>query len=188
MIAIILAVGLGSAELHSSCAPAAQKDILRGELLLHSFMYEASREAFQAAQKKDAQCAIAWWGEAMTWDHPLWGEADLPAGALQRDRSGVGLFVAIEHPENAFRRGEPALDRGIDARQRFQALEQRQQRDKIRPEQAEIQLAGLALRQRYPDDARDGERGQDLRQRRARSAGRRLLGHRIAQICWRERL
>ncbi|TMA25842.1 MAG: hypothetical protein E6J88_09390 [Deltaproteobacteria bacterium] len=80
MIAIILAVGLGSAELHSSCAPAAQKEILRGELLLHSFMYETSREAFQAAQKKDPHCAIAWWGEAMTWDHPLWGEADLPAG------------------------------------------------------------------------------------------------------------
>ena len=46
---------------------------------------------------------------------------------------------------------------------------------------AEVERARLALRERDPDDEADGERREDLRERRARGARRRLLGHRVAQ-------
>jgi hypothetical protein len=54
-----------------------EKDALlhfeKGLLLLHSFEYSDAREAFQQAQKSDPKMAMAYWGEAMTHNHSLWG-------------------------------------------------------------------------------------------------------------------
>lgn len=46
----------------------------RGLLLLHSFEYIDAREAFQQAQKLDPKMVMAYWGEAMTYNHSLWRE------------------------------------------------------------------------------------------------------------------
>lgn len=46
----------------------------KGMLLLHSFEYTDAAEQFQNAQKADPNCAMAYWGEAMTLNHPLWRE------------------------------------------------------------------------------------------------------------------
>ncbi|MEM7550189.1 MAG: hypothetical protein AAF363_10955 [Bacteroidota bacterium] len=46
----------------------------KGVLLLHSFMYGESAESFQQAQELDPDFALAYWGEAMTYNHPLWSE------------------------------------------------------------------------------------------------------------------
>ncbi|GAH04161.1 unnamed protein product, partial [marine sediment metagenome] len=43
-----------------------------GLLLLHSFEYEDAAVAFQSAQDADADFVMAYWGEAMTKNHPLW--------------------------------------------------------------------------------------------------------------------
>jgi tetratricopeptide (TPR) repeat protein len=48
----------------------------KGLLLLHSFEYEDAREAFKQAQLEDPQMAMAYWGEAMTYNHSLWSEQD----------------------------------------------------------------------------------------------------------------
>jgi len=48
----------------------------KGLLLLHSFEYEDAREAFKEAQKQDASMAMAYWGEAMTYNHSLWQDQD----------------------------------------------------------------------------------------------------------------
>jgi len=48
----------------------------KGLLLLHSFEYEDSREAFKEAQDKDPNMPMAYWGEAMTYNHSLWSEQD----------------------------------------------------------------------------------------------------------------
>ena len=53
---------------------------LRGVALLHSFGSEEAAEQFRAAQKIDPSFAMAYWGEALTNVHPLWGEDD-PAAA-----------------------------------------------------------------------------------------------------------
>ena len=52
----------------------------KGLLLLHSFEYADSREAFLEAQKKDPDMLMSFWGEAMTYNHPLWSEQDYEKG------------------------------------------------------------------------------------------------------------
>ena len=70
---------LGETTFPNSGAPQAQDAFHEGLLLLHSFEYDDAREAFQAARKLDPGFAMAAWGEALTHQHPLWFELDLPA-------------------------------------------------------------------------------------------------------------
>jgi tetratricopeptide (TPR) repeat protein len=74
-----VAVNLGTTHFPTSGARRAQPDFLRGLLLLHSFEYEAARSAFQAAERADPAFAMAYWGEALTYNQTLWGEQDLDA-------------------------------------------------------------------------------------------------------------
>jgi len=67
---------LGTVHFPNSGKPAAQEPFLRGVALLHSFEYEEAAEQFRAAQKIDPAFAMAYWGEALTNIHPLWGEDD----------------------------------------------------------------------------------------------------------------
>src|SRR5260370_25024058 len=81
MPALLAAASLGSAHFVATGPPQCRRRVLEGVLDLHSFMYEDAREAFLQAQKA-APCPIAYWGEAMTYDHPVWGEeAAAPARA-----------------------------------------------------------------------------------------------------------
>ncbi len=65
---------LGSVVFANSGASAAQAESLRGVALLHSFEYEDAAKAFKAAQKADKNFALAYWMEALTYRHPLWGQ------------------------------------------------------------------------------------------------------------------
>src|SRR5688572_22606440 len=67
---------LGTVAFANSGAAAAQAPFLRGLALLHSFEYDEAAEAFRAAQAADAGFAMAFWGEAVTYSHLLWGEDD----------------------------------------------------------------------------------------------------------------
>ena len=58
----------------------AQPAFLRGVLLLHNFAYPQAERAFVEAQKIDPKFALAYWGEAMTYNHPIWHEVDVEAG------------------------------------------------------------------------------------------------------------
>jgi hypothetical protein len=64
--------GLGTVDFPTSCNATAQESISRGAALLHSFGYEEARIAFNDAAKADATCAMASWGIARTWYHPIW--------------------------------------------------------------------------------------------------------------------
>ncbi len=72
--------GLGSLSFPNSGNEGAQAPFLRGVLLLHSFEYELATEAFVEAQQADPEFALAYWGEAMTYNHPLWRQKDVNAG------------------------------------------------------------------------------------------------------------
>jgi tetratricopeptide (TPR) repeat protein len=73
--------GLGTATfLTSTHSPEAQTAFIRGLLLLHVFEYDDAAKAFQVAEKIDPTFAMAYWGEAMTHNHPVWNELDVPAG------------------------------------------------------------------------------------------------------------
>lgn len=70
--------GLGTATFPTSTrSAAAQKEFMRGLLLLHVFEYPDAAKAFAAAEKIDPGFAMAYWGEAMTFNHPVWNQLDL---------------------------------------------------------------------------------------------------------------
>jgi hypothetical protein len=82
--------GLGTVDFPTSCNPTAQELISRGAALLHSFGYEEARLAFNDAVKADPTCAMAHWGVARTWYHPIWAPPspdELQAGAAALDRA-----------------------------------------------------------------------------------------------------
>ena len=80
---------LGIVEFQVTGNKEAQDHFEKGLLLLHSFEYEDAREAFLHAQNADQTMAMAYWGEAMTYNHALWREQDYDAG-----------FSTIEKIEN----------------------------------------------------------------------------------------
>ena len=67
---------LGSIDFPNSGSSEAQPHFQRGVLLLHSFEYEDSRLEFLKTQEMDPGFALAYWGEAMTYNHPLWRQQD----------------------------------------------------------------------------------------------------------------
>src|SRR5262249_31322982 len=73
----------------TSCDPAVQPEFERGVALLHSFFYEEARRVFTRVAEQDPKCAMAWWGVAMTYYHPLWTAPDsteLAAGRAAAER------------------------------------------------------------------------------------------------------
>jgi len=81
--------GLGTATFPTSThSAAAQRDFMRGLLLLHVFEYVTAAKAFVAAEKADPGFAMAYWGEAMTFNHPVWNEVDVSAGQAVLARFG----------------------------------------------------------------------------------------------------
>ena len=64
--------GVGTAHMETSCAPAVQAAFDRALALLHNFWYARALTRFQEIQKADPECAMAYWGAAMTYNHPLW--------------------------------------------------------------------------------------------------------------------
>lgn len=68
---------LGTLTFPTSGAPAAQPAFVRGVLYLHSFEYPLAAAAFREAERLDPDFAMAYWGEAMTWTHPVWNQQDL---------------------------------------------------------------------------------------------------------------
>ena len=62
----------GKVDFPISCTPAIQSEFARGVALLHSFFYEEARRIFTSVAEQDPKCAMAQWGIAMTWWHPIW--------------------------------------------------------------------------------------------------------------------
>ena len=65
---------LGTVNFPVSCTKEAAKHITRGVALLHHMTYGGSNKEFQTATTLDPQCAIGYWGQAMTGIHPLWSD------------------------------------------------------------------------------------------------------------------
>jgi tetratricopeptide (TPR) repeat protein len=67
---------VGAVHFPTSCDPKVQAEFERALALLHSFFYEEARRVFTEVAEKDPKCAMALWGIAMTYYHPLWTEPD----------------------------------------------------------------------------------------------------------------
>lgn len=68
----MVAGDFGVVHFPTSCAAAVQPRFERAVAILHSFGYEAARNAFQEVATRDPKCALAWWGVAMTEYHGMW--------------------------------------------------------------------------------------------------------------------
>lgn len=93
---------VGNVSFPTSCAPEVQKPFEHAVALLHSFEYEMADNQFKEVAEHDPHCAMAYWGQAMTFYHQLWNRPskdDLMRGAEL-------LKTAIDlHPKSARERG-----------------------------------------------------------------------------------
>jgi hypothetical protein len=109
---------LGVVSFSTSCARSVQDSFARGVALLHSFAYEEADQQFQKVAKSDPRCAMAYWGQAMSLYHQLWGRpspSDLKRGwELLQKATAVGVRTTRERDYiNAlavFYRNDDALD------------------------------------------------------------------------------
>src|SRR5262245_42449885 len=76
--AMWLAAALGSVVAVAQ-PPDARNLYARGLTALHLFEYEDANEAFVKAQRVDPDFAMAYWGEAMTYNQTLWRREDIAA-------------------------------------------------------------------------------------------------------------
>jgi len=121
--------GLGSVKFATTCSSAGQQQFSRAIALLHSFGYAEARTAFQNTAKADNGCAIAHWGEAMTWYHPIW----LPPSPEELKQGAAAIERALATPAGSRRERDyiEALAafykdwQGTEHRSRAAAYEQR---------------------------------------------------------------
>jgi hypothetical protein len=74
----------GTVSFPTSCSAGVQKAFERGVALLYSFEYDEADSQFKEVSAKDPQCAMAYWGQAMSLYHQLWerpGKESLKPGA-----------------------------------------------------------------------------------------------------------
>jgi len=62
----------GNTDFPTSGSPEAHDVFIVGLLQLHNFEFEDARASFQAAQNLDPEFGMAYWGEALSYEHMLW--------------------------------------------------------------------------------------------------------------------
>ena len=86
------AAPLGRANFPVTGGAEAKRHFARGLLALHSFWYDEARDEFRAAEKAQPEFAMGYWGEALTYFHPVWNQEDVAA-------EKKALDAAPAHPE-----------------------------------------------------------------------------------------
>ena len=79
---------MGVISFENSGAPVAQADFIAGLGALHNFQYPLAARAFKRAQTADPDFALAYWGEAMSYNHAIWHEQDPVAARAALARLG----------------------------------------------------------------------------------------------------
>ncbi len=83
---------LGTVHFATSCNASAQSHFDRGVALLHSFWFKAAIARFQETLKADPQCAIAYWGIALSsWGNPF---APMPNHSPETTRQALAAMRA----------------------------------------------------------------------------------------------
>jgi tetratricopeptide (TPR) repeat protein len=87
--------GLGHVHMETACSPLVSASFDRALALLHNFWYARALAAFTEVAQADPECGMAYWGAAMTYNHPFW---DAPTRAeeaaawalVQKGRQATG--------------------------------------------------------------------------------------------------
>lgn len=131
---------VGEVAFANSGAKAAQADFLYGLAELHNFEYDDAAKAFHRAEATDPNFAMAYWGEAMTFNHPVWNE---------RDRRGAVMALERLGPTEEARIKKAPTEREKDY---LRAVEILYQKGPKKERDAAYAEAMAKLHEKYPDD------------------------------------
>jgi tetratricopeptide (TPR) repeat protein len=134
------AAQLGKVRFANSCSLQVQVEFNSAVAMLHSFQYGLAEKTFSHVLEKDPQCAIAYWGAAMTLYHQLW---DWPTAETLK--KGLGYL------EKARTLGKKS-PRELAYLNAAEAFYQPEQHLKGRSRVQAYSDAMLRLHQRYPQD------------------------------------
>lgn len=121
----------GNVVFPASCSPLVQETFERAVAMLHSFEYEDANTTFAEVARRDPTCAMAYWGEAMSYYHPLWQPPDAVHLKLGRKASERALAIGGKTPREqeyiaaiaSFYRESERLDHGTRAPNYQKAME-----------------------------------------------------------------
>jgi tetratricopeptide (TPR) repeat protein len=127
-----------------SCNAAAQKRFNQAVWILHSFWYEEAVKAFADVTASDPDCAMGYWGVAMSHWYPLW----YPPNAAALKAGSEAVEKALAARQKTDREGDYILAIAIFYRDN----------DKIdhRTRAVAYEKAMEQVHQRYPDDREAG--------------------------------
>ena len=91
--------GFGRVHMDISCSPVVAADFDRALALLHNFWYVRALERFNEVMKNDPGCAMAYWGAAMTYNHPFWD----PPSQVDETAAWALLQKGLAAPEASLR-------------------------------------------------------------------------------------
>jgi tetratricopeptide (TPR) repeat protein len=133
-------LSLSKASHESRDGAASQASFLLGLSLLHNFEYPRAAQAFREAQAADPAFVMAYWGEAMSYNHPLWMEQDPEAARAVLARLGATTAERLSRARNGRERAY------LDAVEVLYGLGRKEDRDIAYSKR----MAELA--ERYPED------------------------------------
>ena len=132
---------VGDVSFPVGCNAEAAPLVERGVALLHHMMYDEARFVFGMADDRDPDCAMAYWGQAMSLIHPLWN--DVPtAPQFERGLKAVEQSLVLNghsDRENAYLETSRAY---------FEGGEQLTERQRL----ARFEKAWRELSQAFPND------------------------------------
>jgi len=131
---------VGVVHFANSGAQAAQASFLRGLAQLHNFEYSDAAANFRKAEEIDPGLAMAYWGEAMTYNHPVWFEQNPRAARAALNR------LASTPEERASKAGTERERDYLRAVEILYGEGTKEDRD------VRYSAAMGALHQKYPDD------------------------------------
>ena len=101
----------GSTDFPASGDPKAHALFIRGLVMLHNFEYEDAREVFREVRSTDPDFVMAYWGEALTHEHPLWDQQNLAAARAVLNQLAPSAEARVE---KAQAEREKAYIRSVD--------------------------------------------------------------------------
>jgi len=96
---------LGTLHFEVSGDEVAMPYFIKGMLLLHNFEYEDAAQEFEMAQLLDPNLAMAYWGEAMCYNQPLWFQQDYEKGRGALFKLGVSASKRLEKATSEIEKG-----------------------------------------------------------------------------------
>jgi hypothetical protein len=85
---------VGTVNFDVTCSSPARRAFPHAVALIHSFAYEEALAEFTAIARQDPKCAMAYWGEAMTWWRPLWYLPD--ANAVRNGSAAIQKAASLD--------------------------------------------------------------------------------------------